>query len=45
MTIKLYNSDLNQWLQYLEKGVDGGRIELGLSRVEYVRQQMKLQTQ
>lgn len=45
MTIKLYNSDLNQWLQYLEKGVDGGRIELGLSRVEYVRQQMKLQPQ
>ncbi|MCO6504702.1 MAG: bifunctional tetrahydrofolate synthase/dihydrofolate synthase [Snodgrassella sp.] len=35
-------TSLSQWLNYLENGVTGGKIEMGLARIEAVRKQMKL---
>lgn len=45
MTQKFHAAELAQWLQHLENGVAGGLIEMGLARVETVRERMRLQPQ
>ncbi|PIT12360.1 bifunctional folylpolyglutamate synthase/dihydrofolate synthase [Snodgrassella alvi] len=45
MTEKFHATGLAQWLQHLENGVAGGQIEMGLARVEAVRERMGLQPQ
>ncbi|WP_239423934.1 bifunctional tetrahydrofolate synthase/dihydrofolate synthase [Snodgrassella communis] len=45
MTQKFHAAELAQWLQHLENGVAGGQIEMGLARVEAVRERMRLQPQ
>jgi dihydrofolate synthase / folylpolyglutamate synthase len=42
MTEKFDATELVQWLQYLENGVAGGQIEMGLARVDAVRERMDL---
>jgi dihydrofolate synthase / folylpolyglutamate synthase len=45
MTERFHATGLVQWLQHLENGVTGGQIEMGLARVEAVRERMGLQPQ
>jgi dihydrofolate synthase / folylpolyglutamate synthase len=45
MTEKFDATELAQWLQYLENGVAGGQIEMGLARVDAVRERMDLRSQ
>ncbi|PIT15146.1 bifunctional tetrahydrofolate synthase/dihydrofolate synthase [Snodgrassella alvi] len=45
MTEKFHATGLAQWLQHLENGVAGGQIEMGLARIEAVRERMGLQPQ
>lgn len=45
MVQKIQHADLKTWLHRLEDGITGGRIEMGLSRVRQVWQQMGLQPQ